>query len=161
MGSAYSFIIKLPSEFGQVQSPVSACLFSITYFGKQVEMVGWHHRFNAHERGPTLEDGEGHGGLACCSPWGHKELDMTQELNNNNLFSAGLMGITAQIKMEKLQIRNARVIEFNTKFMIQPFRQTCLLLLEAGGGQGSRLSCFSSSLSSPPKSIFNLLKEGK
>ena len=44
------------------------------------------------------------------------------------------MGITAQIKMEKLQIRNARVIEFNTKFMIQPFRQTRLLLLEAGGG---------------------------
>ena len=161
MGSAYSFIIKLPSEFGQVQSPVSSCLFSVTNFGKQDEMVGWHHQFNARELGSTLEDGEGHGGLACCSPWGRKELDMTQELNNNNLFSAGLMGITAQIKMEKLQIRNARAIEFSTKFMIQPFRQTRLLLLEAGGGQGSRLSCLSSSLSSPPKSTFNLLKKGK
>ena len=32
------------------------------------EMVGWHHRLNGHEFEPTLEDGEGQGGLACCSP---------------------------------------------------------------------------------------------
>ena len=32
----------------------------------------WHHRFNEHELGQTLGDGEGPGGLACCSPWGHK-----------------------------------------------------------------------------------------
>ena len=32
----------------------------------------WHHRFNEHELGQTLGDGEGQGGLACCSPWGHK-----------------------------------------------------------------------------------------
>ena len=35
-------------------------------------MVGWHHWFNGHELGQTLRDGEGQGGLACCSPWGHK-----------------------------------------------------------------------------------------
>ena len=29
----------------------------------------------------TLGDGEGQGGLVCCSPWGHKELDMTDQLN--------------------------------------------------------------------------------
>ena len=34
------------------------------------EMVGWHHRFNVHEQ--TVEDGEGQGSLACCSPWGRK-----------------------------------------------------------------------------------------
>ena len=38
--------------------------------------VGWHHQFNGHERGQTLGDGEGQGRLACCRPWGHKELDM-------------------------------------------------------------------------------------
>ena len=31
----------------------------------------------------TLGDGEGQGGLVCCSPWGYKELDMTDQLNNN------------------------------------------------------------------------------
>ena len=40
------------------------------------EMVGWHHRLNGHEFAQTPGDGEGQGSLACCSPWGHKELDM-------------------------------------------------------------------------------------
>ena len=39
------------------------------------EMAGWHHRFNGHELGQTPGDHEGQGGLACCSPWGHKESD--------------------------------------------------------------------------------------
>ena len=39
------------------------------------EMVGWHH--HGHELGKTPVDVEGWGGLSCCSPWGHKELDMT------------------------------------------------------------------------------------
>ena len=41
------------------------------------EMVGWHHRLNGHEFEQTPGDSEGQGSLACCSPWGHKELDMT------------------------------------------------------------------------------------
>ena len=41
------------------------------------EMAGWHHRLNGHEFEQTLGDGEGQGGLVCCSPWRHKELDMT------------------------------------------------------------------------------------
>ena len=44
------------------------------------EMAGWHHQCNEHELGQTPGDGtgrEGQGGLACCSPLGHKELDMT------------------------------------------------------------------------------------
>ena len=44
------------------------------------EMVGWHHRLNGHEFEWTPGVGDGQGGLACCSPWGHKELDTT-ELN--------------------------------------------------------------------------------
>ena len=35
-------------------------------------MVGWHHQFNGHKLGQTLGDGEGRGGLACCSPWGQE-----------------------------------------------------------------------------------------
>ena len=50
------------------------------------EMVGWHHRIIGHVLGQTLGDGEGQGGLVCCSPWGHKESDMTQQLNNDSSF---------------------------------------------------------------------------
>ena len=42
----------------------------------------WHHRLNGHEFEQAPEDGEGPGSLACCSPWGHKELDTNELLNN-------------------------------------------------------------------------------
>ena len=45
------------------------------------EMAGWHHRLNGHEFGETPGVGDGQGGLACCSPWGHKESDTTEWLN--------------------------------------------------------------------------------
>ena len=48
------------------------------------ELVGWHHRLNAPEFEQTLGDSEGQERLVCCSPWGHKELNMTDWLNNNN-----------------------------------------------------------------------------
>ena len=48
------------------------------------EMVEWHHWLNGHKLGQTLRDGEGQGGLACCSPQGHKESDTTWQLNNSN-----------------------------------------------------------------------------
>ena len=48
-------------------------------------MVGWHHRLNGHESEQALGDGEGQGGLECCSPWGCKELGMTQQLNRTEL----------------------------------------------------------------------------
>ena len=47
------------------------------------EMVGWHHRLNGHESEQSLGDGEVQGSLARCSPRGHKELDVTEWLNNN------------------------------------------------------------------------------
>ena len=48
------------------------------------KMVGWHHRLNGPEFKQALGDGEGQGGLVCCRPWGHKESDRTERLNNNN-----------------------------------------------------------------------------
>ena len=47
------------------------------------EMVGWHHQLNGHEFELTPGDGERQGNLACCSPWGHKESDVMEWLNNN------------------------------------------------------------------------------
>ena len=44
-------------------------------------MVGWHYRLNGHEFEQALGDGEGQGSQMCGRPWGHKELDMTEQLN--------------------------------------------------------------------------------
>ena len=40
-------------------------------------MVGWHHRLNGHEFEQILRDSEGQGSLVYCSPWSHKESDVT------------------------------------------------------------------------------------
>ena len=45
------------------------------------EMVGWYHRLNGHGFGWTPGVGDGQGGLVCCSSWGRKESDMTEQLN--------------------------------------------------------------------------------
>ena len=39
------------------------------------EMFGWHHQLNGHEFEQAPGAGDGQGSLACCSSWGHKELD--------------------------------------------------------------------------------------
>ena len=49
------------------------------------KMAGWHDRFNGLEFEQALGNGEGKGSLAYCSPWGHKESDTTERLNNNKI----------------------------------------------------------------------------
>ena len=46
------------------------------------EMVGWHHRLSGHDFEQTAGDSEGQGSMVCYSPWGCKESDMTEQLNN-------------------------------------------------------------------------------
>ena len=50
------------------------------------KVVGWHHWLNGHEFEQAPGDGNGQGSLVCCSPWGRKESDMTEWLNNNNIY---------------------------------------------------------------------------
>ena len=45
------------------------------------EMVGWHHRFDGHGFGWTPGLSHEQGGLTCCSSWGLKESDTTEQLN--------------------------------------------------------------------------------
>ena len=47
----------------------------------EYEMVGWHHRLDGHEFEKGLGVGDGQGRLVCCSPWGRKELDVTEQIN--------------------------------------------------------------------------------
>ena len=68
---------------------LSMILFPSLYFSCVFQMVcsahefGWHHRLNGPEFEQILGDSEGQGSLECCSPWSHKELDVTKRLNNS------------------------------------------------------------------------------
>ena len=48
-------------------------------------MVGWHHQLSGDEFEQTPGDSEGQGSLACCSPWGCKELGSLYQLKNNKM----------------------------------------------------------------------------
>ena len=65
-------------------------------------MVGWHHGFNGHEFEQTVGDSEGQGSLACCSPWGRKELDTTVTELTDRLVA--LINIGPLTKKKSLQI---------------------------------------------------------
>ena len=49
------------------------------------EMVGWHHQLDGHEFEQAPGVGDGQGSLACCSSWGRKEQDTTEQPKNNNV----------------------------------------------------------------------------
>ena len=53
-------------------------------------MVGWHRQLNGREFEQAPGDGEGQGNRACCSPWGLRESDTTEQLNNSNNESRAL-----------------------------------------------------------------------
>ena len=55
------------------------------------EMVEWHHWLEFEQ---ILGDSEEQGGLACCSPWGHKESDTTEPLNNNDTANRTRSGVS-------------------------------------------------------------------
>ena len=61
--------------------------------GWQRTMVGWHHQLNGHEFEQAPGVGDGQGALVCCSPWGRKESDMTEQQNWTNTFSLSFAAI--------------------------------------------------------------------
>ena len=65
------------------------------------EMVGWHHWLNRHESEQTLEDSEGQGSLACCSPWGRIESNMTEQLSSRLPSQLMLTAINADSSPKK------------------------------------------------------------
>ena len=74
------------------------------------EMAGQYHQLNGYEFEQTLGDSEGQGSLACCSPQGHKESDMTQSLNNNNTLYYKDLTLQSLLKIDSKQ-----VISWNNK----------------------------------------------
>ena len=69
------------------------------------EVVGWHHRLDGYEFEQAPGDGEGQGSLVCCSPWGCKESDTTEQLNNNNNRHAKMLNITNLLEKFKSKLQ--------------------------------------------------------
>ena len=67
-------------------------------------MVRWHHRLTGHEFEQALRVRDGQGSLACCSPWGRKELDATEKLNRiktDPVINVGLLPLKTLLKLPK------------------------------------------------------------
>ena len=79
------------------------------------EIVGWHHWLSEHEFEQTPGDSEGQRSLACRSPWGHKESDMTLWLNSNN------RGYIVQGQGALLFLYMIRGEDFSTSFRHRPY----------------------------------------
>ena len=65
-------------------------------------MMGWHHQLNGHECEQVPGVGAGQGSLVCCSPWGFKESDMTERLNNSQMDLGGTkLSVTSRVNLGK------------------------------------------------------------
>ena len=60
------------------KKPLVISFFAFSQGITEDEMVEWHHRLDGHEFEQALGVGDGQGSLVSCSPWGHKESDMTE-----------------------------------------------------------------------------------
>ena len=58
------------------------------------ETIGWHHRLDGHEFEQAVGVGDGQGGLACCSSWGHRESETTEQLNWNLISKCSIMVVS-------------------------------------------------------------------
>ena len=73
------------------------------------EMIGWHQRLNEHESEQALRVGDGQGGLVCCNPSGHKELDTTEQLNWTELRRLTGWNCGCDLEVKENKITEVRV----------------------------------------------------
>ena len=66
------------------------------------EMVGWHHQLNGHGFGWTPGVGDGQGGLACCSSWGHKKSDTAEQLNWTELKELEILSCSSGFSVNRV-----------------------------------------------------------
>ena len=105
------------------------------------EMVRCNHRLNRHVLAQTPAEDEGQGSLGCFSPWGHKESDVTWQLNSSNNCSSNVWnersvaGIYCSGLLESVSKKNWKLFRFLSKFE-----------LDCGVSQSHTLSCPSGKL---------------
>ena len=84
------------------------------------EIAGWQHRCKGHEVGQTSGDGEGQGGLACFSPWGHKELDLSSVAQSCLTLCGPMNCSTPGLPVHHNNINNMCVFSYNWVFDAAP-----------------------------------------
>ena len=80
---------------------------------QRMSWLGWHHQLNEHEFEQASGVGDGQGSLACCSPWGCKDLDTTEQLNWTDMFVSDSFPLRV-IRATYLFNRKRKVIQSNT-----------------------------------------------
>ena len=82
-------------------------------------MAGWHHRLNGHEFEQAPGVGDGQGSLACCSPWGRKELDMivTKLIKQTYLVSQTSSTLSDLYVIQKLSLLYASVSLYLERYL--------------------------------------------
>ena len=80
---------------------------------REDEMVGWHHWLDEHEFEQDPGVGDGQGGLVSCSPWGHKESDMTEQLNWTELIFKIYFLTGEEIKKKKSTQKFSQVLKID------------------------------------------------
>ena len=104
------------------------------------EMVRQHHQLNEHEFKQTPGVSIRTGTLVCCSPWGHKESDTTEWLNNNRIYYLVCSQITANILSMFIFIQLFFSCWWHKPFFISPhLSHFCLQVVKKDGGHIHRL----------------------
>ena len=112
------------------------------------ETVRWHHWLNGHGFEQTLGGSEGQGSLMCCSPWGHKESDMTEQLNKTLLTCIYPSPLIQQFRSTSQTSRHSSLhflVKKKASFTIAIYRlwkwgaemKMCPTLINAGWGKPS------------------------
>ena len=110
------------------------------------EMVGWHHWLNGHEFEQAPGDSEGQGSLACCSPWGLQESDMTEWLNwtKTDLFIFSSFDIWMYILLFFF------FLHISTSFFVKPsqnrLQRTCYLTTQQSSTSPEKVNINSKTL---------------
>ena len=78
------------------------------------EMVAWHHQLKGHELEQALGDSKGQGSLACCSPWSHRESDMTERMNNKTAVKINKLEL---YMLTRICIFNIQPLEWRKGFL--------------------------------------------
>ena len=90
------------------------------------EMLGWYYWLNGHESEQAPGDSEEQRSLACCSPWGCEELDMTEQLNNWTVHFKWVNCMVCKFYLKKLSPKKKILLGKDSKLHWKEFLLACL-----------------------------------
>ena len=90
-------------------------------------MARWHHQLNGHEFEWTPWFGDGQGGLVCCSPWGRKESDTTEQLNWTEWYFNSFPGDSAVKNPQAIQDKQVECLGWEDPLEKRMATHSCIL----------------------------------